>query len=367
MTENTKILFAGAGGRTGASFKHNFLIPALDQKFDVVDVIDTRLSGYFKYFNAGYCFYKLPSKKKWFNPFKTISSYNFNKHRQGTMYYVLKRSSQFEKRLESVKHNYEAIVQTTWQPIIKNKFGKPRFFFEDFTMKMSEREYPAWLNHFISEQDKKKIMKLEAETYQNASGIFTVSDHTRNSIINDYNVDEDKVLTIYNGVNIKEMPEFEKDYSNKTILFVGKEFERKGGYTLLKAFKEVKKEVKDAKLVIIGSEPDVDIGGVTVKGYMNHDDIFQAYKDSSVFAMPSTCEPFGIAFLEAMAYKTPCIGTTVDAMPEIISDGKSGFLVEPDDYKQLSDKLILLLEDEIANEERPPYTSGEGILSQVLP
>jgi len=47
-----------------------------------------------------------------------------------------------------------------------------------------------------------------------------------------------------------------------------------------------------------------------------------------------------------MAYKTPCIGTTVDAMPEIIENGKTGFLVPPNDHKELADKLILLLEDE---------------------
>lgn len=47
-----------------------------------------------------------------------------------------------------------------------------------------------------------------------------------------------------------------------------------------------------------------------------------------------------------MAYKTPCIGSTADAMPEIIEDGKTGLLAPPNDYKQLAEKLILLLEDE---------------------
>jgi len=70
------------------------------------------------------------------------------------------------------------------------------------------------------------------------------------------------------------------------------------------------------------------------------------YEHASVFAMPSIQENFGHVFLEAMAYKTPCIGTTVDAMPEIIEEGKTGFLVPPNDYKQLADRLILLLEDE---------------------
>jgi len=67
---------------------------------------------------------------------------------------------------------------------------------------------------------------------------------------------------------------------------------------------------------------------------------------ASVFAMPSIQENFRHVFLEAMAYKTPCIGTAVDAMPEIIENGKTGFLVPPNDHKELADKLILLLEEE---------------------
>jgi glycosyltransferase involved in cell wall biosynthesis len=176
--------------------------------------------------------------------------------------------------------------------------------------------------------------------------IFTVSDHTKNAIINDYGIAKEKVVTIYNGVNLKELPSVEKDCNNRTILFVGIEFERKGGPTLVRAFKEVKKEIKDAKMVIIGSKPPINDKDIIVKGYISRNELLQLYKDASVFAMPSICEPFGIAFLEAMAYKTPCIGSTADAMPEIIEDGGTGFLVSPNDYKQLADKLILLLENE---------------------
>ena len=61
---------------------------------------------------------------------------------------------------------------------------------------------------------------------------------------------------------------------------------------------------------------------------------------------PSVQENFGHVFLEAMANKMPCIGTTVDAMPEIIQNDSTGFLVPPNNPKQLAEKLILLLEDE---------------------
>jgi len=340
-----RILGLASGGLSGLSYKHEYLFPALAKKHEVVDVLNTRLSGFPKYWNAVCTFFRLPGISKYLHPFRTISGMDFSYYYGKTIYYALKRVKVCERKIKNLREDYDLIFQTTWQPAIRNKPAKPHFIFEDFTIKMAEREYPQWVK-FFTEEEKNKWIKLETETYQNATMIFTVSDHTRNAIINDYGVEEWKVVTTYNGVNIKELPVFEKDYSGKIILFVGIEFERKGGLALINAFKEVKKEIKDVKLVIVGARPHVNIPDVEIKGELNHEMTLQQYKNASIFAMPSICEPFGIAFLEAMAYKTPCIGTTVDAMPEIIEDGKTGFLVPPNDYKQLADKLILLLEDE---------------------
>jgi glycosyltransferase involved in cell wall biosynthesis len=69
------------------------------------------------------------------------------------------------------------------------------------------------------------------------------------------------------------------------------------------------------------------------------------YLEASVFALPTLREAFGLAFLEAMAYKLPCIGTNLEAIPEIIDDGHTGFLIERYDAKLLAQKLILLLKD----------------------
>jgi glycosyltransferase involved in cell wall biosynthesis len=64
-----------------------------------------------------------------------------------------------------------------------------------------------------------------------------------------------------------------------------------------------------------------------------------------VFALPSRCEPFGLVFLEAMVFGLPCIGTRRDAMPEIIEDGITGYLVETGDEATLADRLVHLLQD----------------------
>ncbi|MCX9084512.1 MAG: glycosyltransferase family 4 protein [Candidatus Methanoperedens sp.] len=338
-----KIMVLASGGYTGFSHVHEYLLPELAKKHDIIDVFNTRISGLPKLYNSIYSFLHIPGLSKYFHPLRILSEEEFSNYYYTSIYSAQKKSEISRHHIEEYNDKYDIIFQTTWQPPIMIKSQKPHFIFEDFTVKQADREYPEWTK-FIS--DKSKWIKLETETYQKATAIFTVSDHTRNSIINDYNIDESKVITTYNGVNLKELPIFEKDYSNKTILFVGIEFNRKGGPCLIKAFREVKKEIKDAQLVIVGSNPKVNMEGVSVKGYVDYKTILQLYKNASIFSLPSLCEPFGIAFLEAMAYKTPCIGTNVDAMPEIIEDGITGYLVEPDNHKQLAEKLILLLGNE---------------------
>jgi glycosyltransferase involved in cell wall biosynthesis len=64
---------------------------------------------------------------------------------------------------------------------------------------------------------------------------------------------------------------------------------------------------------------------------------------ATVFAMPSICEPFGLAMIEAMSHGLPVVGTTVDAIGEIVEEGQSGFLVPPDDAVTVAERLVQLL------------------------
>ena len=280
----------------------------------------------------------------------------------------LKETELCEQGVRRQKDNVDFVLQIgSKHGVCKKDPIVPYVVYTDGTNLLTERGDPFY-RLWPSEAEKAARIKLETELYRNARLILTFSECARMSVINDYGIDENKVVTVYAGANLKEIPStIKKDYSNKTILFVGRDFHRKGGSTLIKAFKEVKKHVKNAKLIMV-SEPDLNypsrihtifdffginisksklnISDLTIKSHIPYEELIQLYGDASVFAMPSIQENFGHVFLEAMAYKTPCIGTTVDAMPEIIENGKTGFLVPPNGYKQLADKLTLLLEDE---------------------
>ena len=73
------------------------------------------------------------------------------------------------------------------------------------------------------------------------------------------------------------------------------------------------------------------------------DDIDAIMADLDVLAVPSLWEGFGLVTLEAMAVGTPVVASHVSALPEIVSDGHTGKLVPPADFKALSAALVRLL------------------------
>jgi glycosyltransferase involved in cell wall biosynthesis len=99
----------------------------------------------------------------------------------------------------------------------------------------------------------------------------------------------------------------------------------------------------DARLNVVGVEGS-DGNGVKYHGRLYGDALKQLFYDSQIFALPSVREPFGFVFLEAMWSKAVCIGCNIEAMPEIIQDGETGFIIEPNNDRMLADRLIRLLD-----------------------
>ena len=346
MVQKYKILAVSSGGLKGLSGINANLFKTLSKKHEVVGIIDNKFSGISRYYNILNAFLKTSGYSKYLHPLREIYGGNVSYYTYRTKYYLFKRHKMFKKQLKSFDdHDYDLILQTTWMPPIIEKPRNVRCVFTSFTTKMSENEYPQWAR-FLDESNRNLYVEYETKTFNNASCIFTTSEYTKKAIIRDYNVDAEKIFVVYNGINIKEVSGNTKKKYNKTILFVGFDFERKGGPTLIRAFEILKNTMPDAKLIIVGANPDISMPDVEIMGSLSHPDVVELYQKCSVFAMPSLSEPFGIVFLEAMANQLPCIGCNVNAMPEIIEDGKTGFLIEPNNHEQLAEKLIVLLEDD---------------------
>lgn len=200
----------------------------------------------------------------------------------------------------------------------------------------------------------KKALEHEGNIYKKIDHIFPMSKWLASSFQNDFGIPAKKITPVGAGINLPYVLNVgKKCYDSHKILFIGKDFQRKGGKILLGAFERVKRVVKDANLTMIGPfiENSLLPEGVTCLGPISKlnkegvELILKEYSSASIFVMPSLYEPFGIVFAEAMAHKLPCIGTNICAMPEIIDDGITGFIVPPYEEEALAIRIIELLKE----------------------
>ena len=85
---------------------------------------------------------------------------------------------------------------------------------------------------------------------------------------------------------------------------------------------------------------------VDFRGAIPHEQVPTAMHGFDVFVMPSVQESFGVSALEAQACGVPVIVTNVGGVPEVLEEGKTGYMVEPRDTKALAEKMLLLLQQE---------------------
>ena len=142
------------------------------------------------------------------------------------------------------------------------------------------------------------------------------------------------------------------------ILFVGRLESRKGLNYLLKAYQQVKREIPNSRLIIVGPgtrlrkkyEKQVARSGlkdVVFVGYVTYDELPRYYKTADIFCSPATGqESFGIVLLEAMAVGKPIVATNIEGYASVMTHGVEGLLVSPKNDKALAQSLISLMTDE---------------------
>jgi glycosyltransferase involved in cell wall biosynthesis len=97
----------------------------------------------------------------------------------------------------------------------------------------------------------------------------------------------------------------------------------------------------------------MEIKGVEFTGVLNREQIAEELLTANLFVLPSFREPFGVSYIEAMSFHTPCIGTNIEAVPEIIDDGVTGYIVPPGDVNSLMEKMQSILPSERARDGLP--------------
>lgn len=199
-------------------------------------------------------------------------------------------------------------------------------------------------------------------TMESADLITCVSKHERDMLVSEIGISEDNIKIIYNGINWNDwqiLPDkniFRKQYpdiSDKFVLFAGRLATNKGLSDLISAMDLVNQ--KSVDLVITGA--DMGLGkqleeealekGVRMHrlGHIDDETYRSVLAAAEMLVLPSEYEAFGIVLLEAAAAETAVIGTNVGGIPEAMSPGNNGLIVEYNDVDNLSRSIATLLDD----------------------
>lgn len=192
---------------------------------------------------------------------------------------------------------------------------------------------------------------IEKSAYEAADAVIAVSAGMRADILRSYpDLDPAKVVVVHNGIDTTEwqptiddavLERWGIDPSRPTVTFVGRITRQKGLPYLLAAIAELEPEVQ---VILCAGAPDTPEikaevetavallqqernGIIWIPDHLSRHDLCAVLTASTVFVCPSIYEPLGIVNLEAMACGIPVVGTATGGIPEVVSDGETGWLV----------------------------------------
>ena len=199
---------------------------------------------------------------------------------------------------------------------------------------------------------------LEKTAIEMADAVIAVSNETKEDILRLFDVPEERVPVIYNGIDPDEYtPTFNKATLEKFgidpgvpfVLFVGRITRQKGIIHLVNAIQHLNPNIQ---VVLCAGAPDTpeiatetssaiqaareSFNGkiVWIQEMLPTDEKIHLYSHASLFCTPSIYEPFGIINLEAMACETPIVASNVGGMKEIIVPGETGVLVDLEQQRE---------------------------------
>ncbi len=186
------------------------------------------------------------------------------------------------------------------------------------------------------------IRRFEDPVIAEATSVVAHSAFVARSLSQDYGRTDVPVIPF--GIMPPEASVRRETPTTPVITFIGKTMAGKGGDLLLRAFARLS---RPAELVLVTRESVSPRPGVTVINDLTPGDprLSEVLSRTTVLAMPSKVDTFGYASLEAMAHGAAVVASTVGAHDELIVDGETGLLVEPDDEDALVAALDLLVGD----------------------
>lgn len=197
--------------------------------------------------------------------------------------------------------------------------------------------------------------------YRAAKHFFPWNAWVGQSLVSDWGVPEEKITPLSPGVDTNlfkplSVPEAlpylpmrervrPKNIGQVRLLFVGGDFVRKGGELLLRWARETTLPV-ELHLVTRDTVEDTP-GNVVIRRGMAplSPELVALYQSSDLFVLPTRADCYSLVALEAMACGLPVVISPLGGIPEIVTDGETGYLIPPDDYATLATRLDTLVTD----------------------
>ena len=269
--------------------------------------------------------------------------------------FILKNhANKIHKELK--QNEYDLIFSPSTLPIAYLKTRIPIVTFTDATFNNMVNYYDGFCN--LSKSSLRDGNYHEKMALEKCSMAIYSSEWASQSSIKDYNIEESKVKVINFGANVKneykindiELMIEEKINTTLELLFIGVDWDRKGGVTVLKTLEKIKSNNIDVKLNIVGCIPEIPSNlkeDINIYGFLNKSKkedlsiITKLFEQSHFLFVPTQKEAFGIVYAEASSYGLPSIATNTGGVSSAIRDGYNGYCLPIDSDEEDYSKLIL--------------------------
>lgn len=259
-----------------------------------------------------------------------------------------------------VVHFHSPIIPpiTTNKPTIVTEHGTVKGFIDNLEL--------TDLFSFTQKMFSPMYVSIDKKVLTNAKIVTTVSQNSADELQRYYGIRKD-ISVVYNGVDTDFFRPGNLKKESNYVLYTGALVSKKGVIDLIKAAKYVIQKVPDIHFVITGKGPlektlrnlskQLKIEkNVFFKGFVSRNELLKYYQNALMYIFPSYYEGLPTVILEAMACGVPVVATNIKSNSEVITNGKTGLLVEKKNPKVLAESILSLIE----NQELREYLGNNG-------
>jgi len=211
----------------------------------------------------------------------------------------------------------------------------------------------TYFNQELNRPLRKKWFDIDKAIFDRADSLVAASRYTADVNTQLYR-SERPIDVLYNSIEIPAVITARPPENTFTAVFAGTLIEKKGIFSLMKAWNLVYAKEPRARLLIFGKGDTTAmkqllqanvLDSVHFKGHQSKSTLLENFSKAALAIFPSYTEAFSLAPLESMSMACPTIFTVKSSGKEIIQEGKTGFLIDPDNIEQIAQKILMLIQD----------------------